>query len=349
MTQQRAGATLQTMNPRSSPTLDIGTGLLFGAGLFLCLYLHLMPALIAGLLVYSLVHAMVPLLHAQRFDHRVSRLLAVSLIALVVIALLAVGGTALTSFLRNSGESIPQLITRMAEIIEGSRSTMPGWLLENIPQDTDELRLAIVDWLKNHASTFQVAGTGLGRALAHILIGMVIGGLLSLDAALEHAHAAPLSAAIHERGHRLADAFRRVVFAQFWISTLNTFFTGIFLAGVLPMLDVHLPFTKTLILITFVAGLIPILGNLISNTVIFVVGLSQSLTVALGALLYLIVIHKLEYFLNARIVGSHIRARAAELLLVMLVMEAAFGIPGLIAAPIFYAYLKEELRSRALI
>ena len=108
-------------------------------------------------------------------------------------------------------------------------------------------------------------------------------------------------------------------------------------------------FTKTLILITFIAGLIPILGNLISNTVIFVVGLSQSLTVALGALLYLIVIHKLEYFLNARIVGSHIRARAAELLLVMLVMEAAFGIPGLIAAPIFYAYLKDELRSRGLV
>ena len=86
------------MNPRSSPTLDIGTGLLFGAGLFLCLYLHLMPALIAGLLVYSLVHAMVPLLHAQRFDRRVSRLLAVSLIALVVIALLAVVGTAVVGF-----------------------------------------------------------------------------------------------------------------------------------------------------------------------------------------------------------------------------------------------------------
>ena len=33
----------------------------------------------------------------------------------------------------------------------------------------------------------------------------------------------------------------------------------------------------------------------------------------------------------------------------MLVMEAAFGIRGLIAAPIFYAYLKEELTSRGLI
>jgi predicted PurR-regulated permease PerM len=118
---------------------------------------------------------------------------------------------------------------------------------------------------------------------------------------------------------------------------------------VLPLFGVHLPFAKTLILITFVAGLVPILGNLISNTVIFVVSLSQSLFVALGSLLYLVVIHKLEYFLNARIVGGHIHARAWELLMAMLLLESAFGIPGLVAAPIFYAYLKDELRARALI
>ncbi len=38
-----------------------------------------------------------------------------------------------------------------------------------------------------------------------------------------------------------------------------------------------------------------------------------------------------------------------RLLIAMLVMEAAFGIPGLIAAPIFYAYFKEELREKQLI
>src|SRR5690606_19542109 len=143
--------------------------------------------------------------------------------------------------------------------------------------------------------------------------------------------------------------FRRVVFAQFWISAINTVFTALYLAVVLPGFGVNLPFTKTLIVVTFVAGLLPILGNLISNTVIFVVSLSQSLFVALGSLAYLIAIHKLEYFLNARIIGSHIRARAWELLLAMLVMEAAFGMPGLVAAPIYYAYLKDELREKDLI
>ena len=33
----------------------------------------------------------------------------------------------------------------------------------------------------------------------------------------------------------------------------------------------------------------------------------------------------------------------------MLLLEAAFGMAGLVAAPIFYAYLKDELVSRGLI
>jgi len=60
------------------------------------------------------------------------------------------------------------------------------------------------------------------------------------------------------------------------------------------------------------------------------------------------VVHKLEYFLNARIVGGEIKASAWELLCAMLLFEAAFGLPGLVAAPIFYAYAKAELRQLGL-
>jgi predicted PurR-regulated permease PerM len=64
---------------------------------------------------------------------------------------------------------------------------------------------------------------------------------------------------------------------------------------------------------------------------------------------YLIVIHKLEYFLNARIIGGQIHARAWEMLIAMLAMEAVFGVAGLIAAPVYYAYVKNELAARKLI
>jgi len=80
-----------------------------------------------------------------------------------------------------------------------------------------------------------------------------------------------------------------------------------------------------------------------------VVSMSHSLAIALSSLLFLVVIHKLEYFLNARIVGGQIRAHAWELLVAMLTMEAAFGIAGIVAAPIYYAYIKSELRELQLI
>jgi len=338
------------MSPRTISRYDYATWAVATAALLLVLYLKLLPALIAGLLVYVLVNLLTPLLRRKRWLWGEGpRLVAVSIIAAIVITLIGVVGVYAAGMLRGSQDSIPALITRMAEIIEQSRNQLPGWISDYVPADADELRRSIVGWLREHAAVFQTAGTGLGRAFAHILIGMVVGGLLSLETAVPAESRGPLASALAKRSYRLSVAFRRVVFAQVWISALNTMFTALYLAVALPLFGVDLPFTKTLIAVTFIAGLLPILGNLISNTVIFIVSFSQSPVVALVSLAYLIIIHKLEYFLNARIIGSHIRARAWEMLLAMLVMEAAFGIPGLIAAPIYYAYIKNELREKGLI
>ena len=319
-------------------------------GLWLTLHLHLLPALLAALLVFELIALLVPRLKMRALDGDSSRLLAVVLIATAVIGGLAAAGAALTAFLQNSGESVPALLERMAQILEDSRDQLPAWLLGSIPTDAEALRAAVVDWLRNHSGTLQVAGTELGRALAQILIGMIVGAMLSLHLAGQTpADIKPFSAAALLAATRLANAFRNVVFAQFTISAINTTFTALYLVVVLPLCGVDLPLKKTMIAVTFFAGLIPILGNLISNTVIFIVSLSHSLVMAMISLAYLVVIHKAEYFLNARIIGGHIRARAWELLLAMLVMEAAFGIPGLISAPIFYAFFKEELRLKGLV
>ncbi len=43
------------------------------------------------------------------------------------------------------------------------------------------------------------------------------------------------------------------------------------------------------------------------------------------------------------------KGKVLSLLVVMLVRETAFGIPGLIAAPICYAYPKNELADRGLV
>ena len=337
------------MNPQPIERNDVIAWLVSAVALLLLLYLDLLPALIAGLLVFTLVNSLTPLLNTRMLWGDGPRLLAVSIIAAAVIGLIVFLGVLASSVLRESIERMPELINRMAEIIEQSRDQVPAWVSVNMPADAEQLRRALVEWLRANASAFQVAGIDIGRIFAHIVIGMVVGALLSLEKVAAHSRGGILAAEIAGRAQRLSVAFRQVVFAQVWISAINASLTAVYLAGILPLFGIELPFTKTLIVLTFVFGLIPILGNLISNTVIFIVSLSHSLLVALAALGYLIVIHKLEYFLNARIIGSHIQAKAWELLLSMLILESAFGIPGLVAAPIYYAYLKAELTEKGLV
>ena len=321
----------------------------FAAGfLLLVLWLHLLPALLAGLLVYELVHAIAPLLQRRLSSER-ARLAAVVVLSTLIVGLVTAAILGAVAFFRSDAGSIPALLQKMADIVEGTRNALPSWLVESLPTDADELREAMSHWLREHAPEVRLVGAEAGRAFAHILVGMVIGAMVSLSEAAPAGERKPLARALIERTERLGDSFRRVVFAQVRISALNTMFTAIYLAVVLPLFGVHLPLTKTLIGVTFVAGLLPVIGNLISNTVIVIVSLAHSPYVALASLVFLIVIHKLEYFLNARIIGSQIRARAWELLLAMLAMEAAFGLPGVVAAPIYYAYLKQELADRELV
>jgi len=94
--------------------------------------------------------------------------------------------------------------------------------------------------------------------------------------------------------------------------------------------------------VTFLCGLIPVVGNLVSNTIIVGVGITVSPKTALVALIFLIVIHKLEYFLNSKIVGDRIRNPFWLTLLALLIGERLLGIPGMILAPVVLHYIRTE-------
>ncbi|MES2488719.1 MAG: AI-2E family transporter [Pseudomonadota bacterium] len=340
---------MTSLSPDSITRTDLFTWFAAVVVLGLTLQLHLLSALIAGLLVYELVHVLASRLRQRQVGSDRAKLLAVGLISIFVVAAITAAVLGIITFLRNGNDSLPALLQKLADIIEASRGQLPQWSLEYIPSDADELRITITEWLRKHSGSLPLAGTTLAKITAHILIGMVVGALLALKPTMSLEARRPVARAIADSAARLGNAFRRVVFAQAWIATINTVFTAIYLAIVLPMLDIHLPLVKTMIAVTFLAGLMPILGNLISNTVIVLVSLSVSVQVAVSSLIFLVSVHKLEYFLNARIIGSHIRAQAWELLIAMVIMDAMFGIPGLIAAPIFYAFAKDTLTEKGLI
>jgi predicted PurR-regulated permease PerM len=326
---------------------EIAAWILVGVGLIVVLTLHLLSALLAGLLVYELVHMAVPRL-PKRLSGERARMLAVTALAVLAAGLVAAAVTGLVVFVRGEGH-LSSLLEKMAESISRARSNLPSWLSGYLPATADALKDDSVHWLQHHAKEIRTVGADFGRALAHIVVGLVAGAMVSLTDVHPHKIERPLARALAQRMSRLGNAFRRIVFAQVRISAINALLTGLFLLAGLPIFGVHLPLAKTLVALTFVVGLLPVVGNLISNTVMVVVGFSVSAYVALAALVFLVVIHKLEYFLNARIVGAQISARAWELLVAMLLMEAAFGISGIVAAPIYYAYLKDELGARELV
>jgi predicted PurR-regulated permease PerM len=328
---------------------QIAAWLMMAAGLFLVMTLHLLPILLAGMLMVQLVHMFAPHFVIGQLSHTWSKVLIVSIVTLVVLGLLGGLVTGVILYLRSEG-GLAGLLTKMAEIIGSSRELMPVWVGQWMPQgDEAMVRGSLVEGLRTHAIEIRMVSGKAGHVLLYVIIGLIIGSFIALREASPSHTLAPLAQALCERVSRFAEAFRRVVFAQIRISALNATLTAVYLMLVLPAFGMHLPFTKTMVLVTFIVGLLPVLGNLISNTIIVIISLSHSLIVAAGSLGFLIVIHKLEYFVNARIIGGQIKARAWELLIAMVVMEAAFGLQGVIAAPVFYAYVKKELSDRGLI
>ena len=322
--------------------------ILAALALILVLQLHLLLALLCGLLVYELVHLLAPSF-SRRLSSERAKMVVVTLLGTVVVGAASVATIAAGALLHNSNNSLPALALKMAEILENTRHLLPDSLAAMLPDSTDALKNTVIQWLREHAAEVQGAGKQALSALAHLIAGMVIGAMVALHEVSPMSLDHEFARALRERARRLADAFGRIVFAQVKIAAINALLTGLYLELALPLLGIQLPLAKTMIAVTFVVGLLPVIGNLVSNTVIVVVSLSYSPHAALGSLVFLVLVHKLEYFLNARIVGARISARAWELLLAMLVMEAAFGLPGLVAAPIYYAYLKDELRAAGMV
>jgi predicted PurR-regulated permease PerM len=323
--------------------------LLAAAALIAVIVLRLLPALLAALLVYELVRTMTPLL-GRRISGDRARVVVVAVLGAAVVGLLISLILGIISFFRSELGN-PELLwqEQLMPLVEKARQQLPAVLVNNLPDSVDDLRIGVVELAHKHAVTLQLAGREAARIFVHIIIGLVLGAIVALSRTRAVQQVGPLAAALSLHCERLALAFHNIVFAQIKISLINTAFTAVFLLIALPLAGVHVPLAKTLVVVTFIFGLLPVVGTLLSNSAVTSAALSVSLGVGIAALVFLVLIHKLEYFLNARIVGTQIHARAWELLIAMLVMEAAFGLAGVVAAPIYYAYLKSELDAQRLI
>jgi len=305
------------------------------------LTMHMAPAALIAMLIYLLTKRL-----GDRFQKYLSETWARLSATIVIVLILASAAITLSLFLSNAlgnEENLAGLAAKLGESIDDVKRDIPPTLLTYLPDNILTLKGSLSDLAKEHIHELSIAGKEGLHTFAHILIGVVAALLISMHSFSPLKQAQPFAREMRHRLTFLGKAFENIVFAQIKISAINTLLTGIFLLGVLPAFGVHLPYSKTLVILTFFTGLLPVVGNLISNIVITVISLGISLKVALAALLFLIGMHKLEYFVNAKIVGTKIQASAWELLLALLIMEACFGVTGLLIAPIVYAYIKSEL------
>jgi len=262
----------------------------------------------------------------------------------VALFVLLVMGLALCSyyFVLQAYVAVPKIATTtIPSVIEFAR--------------THEIELPFSDYeslkaLARDTMAEQMAGVGkYAKAalleVAEFIIGLVVAVSLFINARFQlepETQAVPdnIYAAvwleIGERFQIFYQSFSKVMGAQIVISLINTTLTTAF------VLWNHLPYAVVIIVLTFLCGLLPIIGNLISNTLIFGVALTLSPKLALFALIFLIVLHKLEYFLNSKIVGDRIRNPMWLTLLGLVIGETLMGIPGMILAPAVLHYIKVE-------
>jgi len=273
--------------------------------------------------------------------------LTIVVVVAAPIALLALGLSQAREFVVDAPQQYRELLDYVARTILELREKLPPDLAGSLPAAAGEVQHMVANYLRTQAGSLALAGRAWLTALLFAYVGLIVGGLAAV--ARPPALRQPLAAQMHRRITVFGQAFRQIVAAQFWIAAFNTALTAIFLLFILPIWKLQLPYTPALITLTFLAGLIPIVGNLLCNVVITLVGLSVSPLTALACLIFLILIHKAEYVINAKVVGSRTHIAVWELLAVMFAAEAVFGPAGLVAAPLFYAYLKKELQAAQLV
>lgn len=143
---------------------------------------------------------------------------------------------------------------------------------------------------------------------------------------------------IRSRFHAFYLSFETVMGAQLLISLVNTGATAVYLLS-----SSMRPYAGILIPLTFICGMLPIIGNLISNTLIVGIAFGAiSPQAALWALVFLVVVHKMEYFLNSKIIGGRIQHPMWLTLIALILGESLMGIPGVILAPVILSYIKVE-------
>ena len=273
---------------------------------------------------------------------KVRRRTAVIAVSLFMLALL-LGGAAFG-------------VERLVKFFLHARDTIPARIAA-IRQDALFLRvqehLPDADTLVERAQHYAGGMFRYLAAVGHILLYLTIGFILAIVYLLERDEIEGFARAVDPRsllgtllrwlGH-VADAMLVTVEFQLVVAACNAVLT-------LPILIVcGIPHAPTLVVMIFVSGLVPVLGNFFSGAVLTV--LAYKAQGYFGVALFValtFVLHKLEsYYLNPRLAARHVRLPGFVLIVSLLCWEHLLGFVGLfVSFPFLFVAkrIRDELRA----
>ena len=257
----------------------------------------------------------------------------------ILLTMVCVFFSSFAYFLRETFEALPKIASKsIPALVQFASSHRIG-----LPFDDEESLKEVV--LKALGEAKGVVGNFARIATKEFVI-LVVGGVVAIGIFVYRKPEAVLDAeeSLYSQSYSLIlsrfsafyQCFETVMGAQMIISGINTLATSIF------VLVFQLPYAGVVIPLTFICGMLPIIGNLLSNTLIIGIAFTLSPETALWALVFLLIIHKLEYFLNSKIIGSRIHHPMWLTLIALVLGERLMGIPGIILAPVFLNFLKVE-------
>jgi len=274
----------------------------------------------------------------RQFSFGGSKALGVALYIVVVAAI----GYGLVYFSRQVRDQLPKIAeTTIPAVVEYAEEQG----VELGFTDYASLKTAAIKEVKESVANLGRYARAAAFQIALLLIGLVVAVSLYLSArwgseddpsTSQDSLYATVVRELELRFRTFYQSFAKVIGAQLLISVINTTLTAVFLIWN------GYKFATVLIVLTFLCGLLPIIGNILSNTLIVGVGFTISPRMALIALVFLILIHKLEYFLNSKIIGDRIKNPMWLTLVALVLGEKLMGIPGMILAPVVLHYIKVE-------
>jgi predicted PurR-regulated permease PerM len=263
----------------------------------------------------------------------ITSILLVSMFVLIYFSIQVSIKNCMQAVSHDNGHTVQSIL----KSINNFKETAPVFITKKLPTTTSEME-PVINNFSNYINQHII---GFGGTSINLLFQTIFALIISISLIKKPSvNDSQMTKLLKFHFNNFIHSFKVLMGAQIYVAIWNAVWLLIYLFFILPAFDITLSYRKTLIIFTLFISLIPALGNMISNTVLLVLCLPFGLYTVLASLIFIVIIHKAEYLINAKIVGKQSHANIVEILLSLIIFELIFGLDGLILGPVTYAYVK---------